>query len=564
MFGLLIAAEFIHRPALDRQSRGVIGQLVTLVILNLILGFTVLGNVDNWAHIGGLVTGLWLGVLLAPDAGPDAALDVGPPGSDAGHDRPGVRRRRDEGDPDRRPRRPGRVLRPALDARRRPPGPEPAVYDPGRCSRCCPVPGRASSRTGPGRGPRRPEADAAVERLVAELDRGPGGGRDRARSATATSAGPTPAPRSSRPSPAATRAARAPRPRVARDRRPDRPSRSPRPSRARGRSPSGTSAAGASRAAVDGPSPWSSRRARRRPRRARRGRLPGRGRRRARGRHRRRGRLLRAAFLRDATAACSTTPPGCTRCSRSPAAPPTWRARAVLRGALRLAPVRPHRRPRQLVPRPRGPGRPGDRVRGAHRRPDSAADHGATRRRSSRGRRTTRAASNGRGLSAWGSRTRRAWPRSTAAAPRPLAALGRAAKLAALPPREGRRACGMDPRVESPQAAASGTRAHRAKRHPKPGCSRLRDPATIGVPRFPRTTRPRVADPAGRRGKEVALVAELHVALEVNGETTGGRRRATPAPRPGAARGPGPDRHPRRAATPASAARAPSTSTATP
>ena len=66
MFGLLIAAEFIHRPALDRQSRGVVGQLVTLVILNLILGFTVLGNVDNWAHIGGLVTGLWLGVLLAP------------------------------------------------------------------------------------------------------------------------------------------------------------------------------------------------------------------------------------------------------------------------------------------------------------------------------------------------------------------------------------------------------------------------------------------------------------------------------------------------------------------
>ncbi len=66
MFGLLIAAEFVHRPALDRQSRGVMGQLVGLVILNLVLGFTVLGNVDNWAHIGGLITGLWLGVLLAP------------------------------------------------------------------------------------------------------------------------------------------------------------------------------------------------------------------------------------------------------------------------------------------------------------------------------------------------------------------------------------------------------------------------------------------------------------------------------------------------------------------
>ena len=66
IFGILIAAEYIHRPALDRGSRAVMGQLVALVILNLILGFAVLGNVDNWAHIGGLVTGLWLGVLLAP------------------------------------------------------------------------------------------------------------------------------------------------------------------------------------------------------------------------------------------------------------------------------------------------------------------------------------------------------------------------------------------------------------------------------------------------------------------------------------------------------------------
>src|SRR4051794_11416928 len=66
IFGILIAAEFVHRPAMDRASRGVMGQLVGLVILNLILGFTVLGNVDNWAHIGGLVTGLWLGVLFAP------------------------------------------------------------------------------------------------------------------------------------------------------------------------------------------------------------------------------------------------------------------------------------------------------------------------------------------------------------------------------------------------------------------------------------------------------------------------------------------------------------------
>lgn len=64
LFGLLIAVQFIHRPILDRGSRAFMGQLVGLVILNLILGFAM--SFDNWAHLGGLVTGLWLGILLAP------------------------------------------------------------------------------------------------------------------------------------------------------------------------------------------------------------------------------------------------------------------------------------------------------------------------------------------------------------------------------------------------------------------------------------------------------------------------------------------------------------------
>jgi membrane associated rhomboid family serine protease len=66
MFGVLIAAQYVHRPMLDRAARGLMGQLVALVILNLIIGFAMQGTVDNWAHIGGLVTGLWLGVLFAP------------------------------------------------------------------------------------------------------------------------------------------------------------------------------------------------------------------------------------------------------------------------------------------------------------------------------------------------------------------------------------------------------------------------------------------------------------------------------------------------------------------
>jgi membrane associated rhomboid family serine protease len=65
LLGLLIAVQYIHRPVLDRGSRAFMGQLVGLVILNLILGFA-LPRIDNWAHIGGLVTGLWLGFLLPP------------------------------------------------------------------------------------------------------------------------------------------------------------------------------------------------------------------------------------------------------------------------------------------------------------------------------------------------------------------------------------------------------------------------------------------------------------------------------------------------------------------
>lgn len=65
LFGLLIAVQYIHRPMLDRGSRAFMGQLIGLVILNLILGFA-MGGIDNWAHIGGLITGLWLGLLLAP------------------------------------------------------------------------------------------------------------------------------------------------------------------------------------------------------------------------------------------------------------------------------------------------------------------------------------------------------------------------------------------------------------------------------------------------------------------------------------------------------------------
>jgi membrane associated rhomboid family serine protease len=65
LFGLLFAAQRIHHPVLDRQSRAFLGQLGGLLAINLLFGFVVQG-IDNFAHIGGLISGLWMGLLIAP------------------------------------------------------------------------------------------------------------------------------------------------------------------------------------------------------------------------------------------------------------------------------------------------------------------------------------------------------------------------------------------------------------------------------------------------------------------------------------------------------------------
>ena len=64
LFGLLLAANRFHRPV-DRQSRMLVQQLGFLVIVNILFGFAI-PNIDNAAHIGGLLTGLWIGALWAP------------------------------------------------------------------------------------------------------------------------------------------------------------------------------------------------------------------------------------------------------------------------------------------------------------------------------------------------------------------------------------------------------------------------------------------------------------------------------------------------------------------
>ena len=69
LFGILLAAGRIHHPV-DRQSRGVVSQLMFLVIINIVFGFASGGSIDNAAHLGGLAAGLWLGALIPPTGVP--------------------------------------------------------------------------------------------------------------------------------------------------------------------------------------------------------------------------------------------------------------------------------------------------------------------------------------------------------------------------------------------------------------------------------------------------------------------------------------------------------------
>ena len=66
LFGLLLAAARVHHPVVDRQGRMFLGQIGGLILVNLLIGFALGGSIDNGAHVGGLVAGLWLGFLIPP------------------------------------------------------------------------------------------------------------------------------------------------------------------------------------------------------------------------------------------------------------------------------------------------------------------------------------------------------------------------------------------------------------------------------------------------------------------------------------------------------------------
>jgi membrane associated rhomboid family serine protease len=66
LFGLLLVADRVHKPALTRNARSLTMQIGVLIVINLVIGFAAGGGIDNLAHIGGLIAGAWLGFVMVP------------------------------------------------------------------------------------------------------------------------------------------------------------------------------------------------------------------------------------------------------------------------------------------------------------------------------------------------------------------------------------------------------------------------------------------------------------------------------------------------------------------
>ena len=72
LFGVLFIASRVHHPMLARRERAIMTQVGTLIVLNLAIGFGLGGvtGIDNAAHVGGLLGGVWLGLILLPADAP--------------------------------------------------------------------------------------------------------------------------------------------------------------------------------------------------------------------------------------------------------------------------------------------------------------------------------------------------------------------------------------------------------------------------------------------------------------------------------------------------------------
>jgi rhomboid protease GluP len=81
LFGALLVADRVHKPALTRNARNLTMQIGMLIGINLVIGVAIPG-IDNAAHIGGLLAGAALGFLMVPQGARLGSFWTRPPRSD--------------------------------------------------------------------------------------------------------------------------------------------------------------------------------------------------------------------------------------------------------------------------------------------------------------------------------------------------------------------------------------------------------------------------------------------------------------------------------------------------
>lgn len=57
---------YLSRVVLGEFGRSQVQSMATIAVINLVIGFSAPGIIDNWGHMGGLVTGTLVGAALAP------------------------------------------------------------------------------------------------------------------------------------------------------------------------------------------------------------------------------------------------------------------------------------------------------------------------------------------------------------------------------------------------------------------------------------------------------------------------------------------------------------------
>ena len=69
LFGVVFIAYRVHNPLLGRGADALARQIGFLIVFNLVLDLGLIGGgvgIDIFAHIGGLIAGIWLGLILLP------------------------------------------------------------------------------------------------------------------------------------------------------------------------------------------------------------------------------------------------------------------------------------------------------------------------------------------------------------------------------------------------------------------------------------------------------------------------------------------------------------------